>query len=66
MNTLISNRDQATVRFTDYDKACPYNGINACMASFSLMAIDTKRDNCCSTDDYDNCPIFLSKVLRRR
>jgi hypothetical protein len=66
MNTLISNPEQAKVKFTGYEMACPYNGINVCMASFSLMAIDTKKDNCCSTDDYDNCPIFLSKVLRRR
>lgn len=55
MNTLTAHDEQA----------CPYNGINVCMASFSLMAIDKKKDNCCSTDDYDDCPIFLSKVLRR-
>ena len=55
MNILIAHDEQA----------CPYNGINVCMASFSLMAIDTKKDNCCTTDNYDNCPIFLSKVLRR-
>jgi hypothetical protein len=66
MNTLISNQDQAKVKFIGYDKACPYNGINVCMASFSSMAIDNqKRENCCGTENYDNCPIFLSKVLRR-
>jgi hypothetical protein len=65
MNTLISNQDQAKVKFTGYDKVCPYNVINVCTASFSLMAIDTKKNNCCSTDDYDDCPIFPAKVLRR-
>jgi hypothetical protein len=65
MNTFITHHEQPKVLFKRYDKACPYNGINVCMASFSLMAIDTKKDNCCSTDDYDDCPIFLSKVLRR-
>ena len=45
---------------------CPYNGVTVCTASFSSMAIEGhKRDNCCGTDAYDNCPIFLSKVLRR-
>ena len=65
MNTLISNQDRSKVKFTGYDKACPYNGINVCMASFSLIAIDdNRRQNCCDTEDYDSCPLFLSKILR--
>jgi len=64
MNTFTAMQEGPAFRANEM--ACPYNGINVCMASFSLMAIDTKKDNCCSTDDYDNCPIFLSKVLRRR
>jgi len=49
-----------------YEMECPYNGIDTCMASFSLMLIDNKqRETCCGTDNYDNCPMFLSKVLRR-
>ena len=43
MNTLIAHDEQPKVFFEKYDKACPYSGINVCMASFSLMAIDTKR-----------------------
>jgi hypothetical protein len=54
----------------EYDRhetACPYNGIKICMASFSSMSIDSReREVCCDTENYDNCPIFLSKVLRRR
>jgi len=65
MNTIIPDREQTRVKFTGYDKVCPYNGITVCMASFSSMAIDAIRNSCCSTEDYDNCPIFLSKVLRR-
>jgi len=65
MNTFITHHEQPNVLFERYEQACPYNGINVCRASFSLMAIDTKKDNCCTTDNYDNCPIFLSKVLRR-
>lgn len=57
---------QAQSRYGGYETACPYNGVNVCMASFSSMVIDTyQRESCCSTDDYDNCPIFLSKVLRK-
>ncbi len=49
-----------------YEGECPYNGVTICTASFSSMAIEGhKREDCCGTDDYDNCPIFLSKVLRR-
>ena len=57
--------DKMNILAAHDEQVCPYNGINVCMASFSLMAIDTKKDNCCTTDNYDNCPIFLSKVLRR-
>jgi len=52
------------MKLTGYDKTCPYNGVNVCMASLSLMAIDTRKNNCCDTENYDNCPIFLAKVLR--
>ena len=49
-----------------YETACPYGGVDICMASFSSMVIDNhKRKNCCRTDNYDDCPIFLSKLLRK-
>ena len=51
--------------FFHYVMACPYNFDHICRASFSFMHIDMKqRENCCNTDNYDNCPIFLSKILR--
>ncbi|MEW6569550.1 MAG: hypothetical protein AB1390_00020 [Nitrospirota bacterium] len=51
------NRDETT---------CPYNGVDVCMASLSSMTIDSKKKaSCCCTEDFDNCPIFLSKVLRK-
>lgn len=57
---------QEQSRYGSYETACPYNGVNVCMASFSSMVIDNqKREKCCGTDNYDNCPIFLSKMLRR-
>jgi hypothetical protein len=30
------------------------------------MVIDKyQSEKCCSTEDFDDCPIFLSKVLRK-
>jgi hypothetical protein len=45
---------------------CPFDGVTTCLASLSLMPLDTmKRKICCGTEQYDECPIFLAKVLRR-
>lgn len=55
------------IRALTCDAGCPYKGDIVCMASLSSMAIDTyQRERWCSTDDFDTCPIFLSKVLRKR
>jgi hypothetical protein len=49
-----------------WEKSCPYKGGNICHASISSMLIDENiRENYCDNEDYDNCPIFLSMVLRR-
>lgn len=64
MNTFTAMQEGSA--FRGYEMACPYNGIHVCTASFSSMVIDNqKRENCCGTENYDDCPIFLSKVLRR-
>lgn len=50
----------------DFERVCPYNGIDTCMASITSLSLDEeKQANCCGTENYDDCPIFLSKVLRR-
>jgi hypothetical protein len=50
----------------DYERACPYNDINICMASITSLRLDEqKQANCCSTENYDDCPIFLAKILRQ-
>jgi len=51
------------------DDACPYqhSNNNNCAASISAMALSIgKKEKFCRTENYDNCPVFLSKVLRRR
>lgn len=55
------------IRVMDFDTYCPYQGSTVCMASLSSMIIDDSRmSSCCSTENYDDCPIFLSKMLRGR
>ena len=57
---------QEKARFGGHETICPYNGVSVCTASFSSITIDNRKmEGCCGTDDYDSCPIFLSKVLRK-
>jgi hypothetical protein len=45
---------------------CPFDGVTSCLASLSSMQLDsTKRTLCCRTEKFEDCPIFLAKVLRR-
>lgn len=46
---------------------CPYVSAAAsvCEASLSSMVLRSNdRQRFCDSDDYDDCPIFLSKILR--
>jgi hypothetical protein len=64
MNMFLTGLNQSGIDI--YETGCPYNGINTCMASLSAMLIDDeKRADCCSTENHDECPIFLSKILRK-
>jgi len=64
MNMVLTRLKKSGIGL--YEIVCPYNGVNTCMASFSSMLIDDeKRADCCGTENYDECPMFLSKVLRR-
>ena len=46
---------------------CPYNSKGICVASISYLLIDQQKNAaCCGSEEYDNCPLFLSKLLRRR
>lgn len=53
------------VRATD---ACPFSSkeTDICLASLWSFSADVRRrDVFCATEDYDDCPIFLAKSLRR-
>jgi len=53
------------LRLISSDTGCPYRCSAVCMASLTSMAIDNNtRISCCSTENYDDCPMFLSRVLR--
>ena len=48
---------------------CPYNGAatGICSASLStMMIVPSMREGYCENENYDNCPIFLSKILRKK
>jgi hypothetical protein len=63
MTTATIRTEQPKHVFHEFD--CPYNGNTVCTASVSSMPLDTlRRAHCCTTDNYDNCPIFLAKILR--
>jgi hypothetical protein len=64
MNKVLTGLDQSEIGF--YERGCPYNGSITCTASLSAMLIDEKMHaDCCGTENYDDCPIFLAKVLRK-
>ncbi len=45
---------------------CPYNHGSVCNASISSFLVGRQRKmDCCETEEYDNCPMFLSKILRK-
>jgi hypothetical protein len=51
-----------------YGVSCPFYSPreNICMASISSMSIDSARKaDYCSSEDHCDCPMFLSKILRR-
>jgi hypothetical protein len=50
-----------------HETKCPYKtmGSSYCSASVMTVVLDNRRKAAyCCTDDYDRCPMFLSKVLR--
>ena len=51
------------------EETCPYfsTKIGVCLASLFLMAIEKSRRECiCASEDWYDCPMFLSKTLRNK
>ncbi len=45
---------------------CPFSMSEISKASLSMLSIDRQRMDYCGSEDYDNCPLYISKILRRR
>jgi hypothetical protein len=62
-------QQQAPRRDVRDDLICPFSdrATNICAASFSSMIVGPRnRKEYCFSDDYDNCPMFLAKMMRKR
>jgi hypothetical protein len=68
MNYLTQART-ADSWFPPEQYTCPYHSVvsSICSASLSMMMIGlSTRKGYCETENYDDCPLFLSKMLRKR
>lgn len=67
MHSLVDNALSMQLK-NEYESGCPYYDIfDICNASISLIVLKEKEKiNYCKTENYDNCSIFLAKVLRGR
>ncbi len=65
MPTLTQFR--VSIRDDEYD--CPFDNWESevCQASLSSMVIGpSRRQAYCSGGDYDSCPIFLARMIRKK
>ena len=49
--------------------SCPYHSTSAsiCSASLTMMIVGIRtKQGYCENENYDNCPLVLSKMLRKR
>ncbi len=63
MNALTININEVA------EASCPYGDIIAdvCRASISSMKLGLIAGlKYCTSEDYDGCPIFLAKIIRKR
>lgn len=68
MMTIEANR--CSVKCAPAEQTnCPFEDrtCNVCSASFSGFYVGTERRMMyCSTENYDSCPFFLSRVIRKK
>lgn len=64
---IIEEKTQIDYKY--YEVSCPYCniGTETCTAALSAMSLGPiTRINYCNNESYDNCPVLLAKILRRR
>ena len=52
-----------------HSTVCPYGSTKGKYCSASVMAVALNHNRMaryCSSEDYDRCPLFLAKILRRK
>jgi len=67
--TLTNTRSLYQLIDMQNQALCPYHDtlLNVCNASLSFIVIDgTRHASYCSSDNFDNCALFLSKTLRKK
>ncbi len=66
MNSQVG--DVFLTLFKNRHESCPYFAQSGlCSASITLfIPAENVKTAFCSNDNYDSCPLFLSKILRRR
>ncbi len=61
--TVNTKNNVITAEYTN----CPYSDKSICKASLSSLIIDGNTITAyCGTENFDDCPIFLSRILRGR
>jgi hypothetical protein len=61
--------EQVPYRDSHDDLTCPFSDAEThiCAASLSSMIVGTNnRKEYCRNENYDNCPIFLAKIMRKK
>ncbi len=69
MNSINQASEHNAERIGALMAACPYDTVSSNYCAASIMTVVTnsyQKRNYCWTDNYDCCPLFLSKVLRER
>ncbi len=69
MNSINAVCEHNTERADALMSTCPYETFSNNYCAASIMTVVTnsyQKRNYCWTDNYDCCPLFLSKILRER
>lgn len=64
---VANSMEVATMRQDSPSPECSFFGLkrNVCFASISLINVDSdKKQRFCYNEDFYNCPMYLSKLLR--
>jgi hypothetical protein len=67
MSQIAEARDSKSTGV--HKSKCPHDAAAGIFCSASIMSVvmsNYQKTNYCWTENYDNCPMFLAKILRKR